>query len=141
MKRDEGTVLVMAIGGVLLAVIVTVTLFDLGGVYFRWTALMNAANDVALQASTAIDVDALYRGSIGSQLVLDPLVARQRAALAVSGNRDPHLPDLRLDEVVVDGSSVRVVVSVSIPPPLGRISGNRSMRMRASAAAMTPTRF
>ena len=47
----------------------------------------------------------------------------------------------RLDEVVVTGSAVRVIVSARVPAPLGRITGERTIRMRAAAAAMTPTRL
>lgn len=141
MRSDDGSVLIQAIGGALLAVVITVTMFDLGNIAIHRTALMTVANDVALQAATAIDVGALYRGSVGSELALDPIAAADKAALAVMQIHDTALPDLRLDDVVVNGSAVRVVVSARVPAPLGRITGERTMRMRAAAAVMTPTRL
>ena len=141
MSRDEGSVLIQAIGGVLLAVVITITMFDVGNIAIRRTALMTVANDVALKAATAIDVNALYNGSIGAELPLDPIVAVDRANLAVMQLQDPQLPDLRLDDVVVQGSAVRVVVSARVPAPLGTITGNRTIRMRAAAEVATPTRF
>lgn len=141
MRRDEGSVLVQAIGGALLALIVTVTMFDLGNIAIRRTALMTIATDVALQAATAIDIEALYRGSVGTELALDPIAAMDRANLAVMQADTSVLQDLRLDDVVVDGSAVRVVVSARVPAPLGRITGDRTMRMRATAAVTTPTRL
>ena len=139
MRRDDGSVLIQAVGGAVLALIVTITMFDLGNIAIHRTALMTVANDVALQAATAIDVEALYRGSLGSELALDPSAAMERARIAVEQTSDAQLQDLRLDEVVVTGSAVRVIVSARVPAPLGRITGERTIRMRAAAAAMTPT--
>lgn len=140
MSREEGSVLIQAVGGALLAIVVSVTMFDLGNLAMQRTALMTIANDVAMQAATAIDVEALYRGTIESELALDPIAAMDRANLAVMQTSSTQLQDLRLDDVVVNGSAVRVVVSARVPSPLGRITGERTMRMRAAAAVTTPTR-
>ena len=141
MRRDDGTVLIQAIGGVLLALVVTVTMFDLGSLFMSRTALMSVANDVALQASTAVDIDALYAAPIGTELALDANLASQRAVVATANVSDTRLHDIRLDDVAVSGDAVRVVVSAAVPNPLGPITGNRTMRLRAAAAASTPTRF
>ena len=141
MRRDDGTVLVQAIGGALLAVVISITFFDLGSIMLARTALLSAANDVALRAATSIDLDALYAAPVGSVIGLDANLASQRAAIAAAEIADPRLDDLRLDDVAVAGDAVRVVVSAAIPDPLGPITGERTMRIRAAAAASTPTRF
>lgn len=141
MRHDEGSVLIQAIGGVLLTIVVTVTLFDVGNIAMQRTALSTVATDVALQAATAIDVDALYRDGVGASLMLDPLLAQSRARLALRQFDTSQFAGLRLDDIVVDGGDVRVVVSAEVPAPLGPITGRRTMRMRAAAAVGTPTRF
>lgn len=141
MTRDDGTVLVQAIGGVLLALLVAITCFDVGAIFNARTALHTAANDVALRAATAIDVEALYAAPIGATLALDPELATGRAMTAAMDVADPRLTDVRLDDVEVVGDAVRVVLSAAVPHPLGPIVGERTFRIRAAAAAGTPTRF
>lgn len=141
MRRDDGTVLVQALGGALLAIVVTITFFDLGSLYVARTRLLTVANDVAIEAATAIDVEAIYASGVGEVLALDPSLASQRAAAAISNATDPRLRDLRLDRLDVHGGVVRVEVSAAVPNPLGPIAGQRSVRMRASASASTQVRF
>lgn len=141
MKRDDGTVLVQAIGGVLLVLVVTMTCFDVGAIFNARTALHTAASDVALRAATAIDVDALYASPIGATLDLNPELATRKAMTAAMDVSDPRLTDVRLDDVDIAGDEVRVVLSAAVPHPLGPIVGDRTLRIRAAAAAGTPTRF
>ena len=141
MKRDDGTVLVQAIAGVLLALVTAVTVFDVGNLFLTRTAVMSAAHDVALHAATAIDIDALYEQGIGDTLPLDPALAAIRAQQAVGFIEHPRVRDLRLDDVVVDGSEVRIVVSAHMPSPLRFGSDRRGLRIRAAAAAAVPTRW
>lgn len=141
MRRDDGTVLVQAIAGVLLALITAVTVFDVGNLFLTRTAVMSAAHDVALHAATAIDIDALYELGIGDTLPLDPALAAIRAQQAVGFIEDPHVRDLRLEELVVDGSEVRIEVSAQMPSPLRFGSKREGLRIRAAAAAAVPTRW
>lgn len=139
--RDDGTVLVQAIAGVLLALVAAIALFDLGSLFIARTALMTVASDVALRAATAVDIDAIYANGVGEVLPLDPIVANERAVLTVMQITDPRLRDLRLDDVQVVGGDVRVVVSAVSPTPLYAPWRTASVRMRAAAAATVPTRL
>lgn len=141
MRRDDGTVLVQAIGGVLLAAVVSVAMLDLGSLHLTRTALSVVATDAALAASTAIDVDALYEQGIGSTLPLDPLLASERAITSVRYASDPRLQDLRVDDVDVIGDAVRVDVSALVETPLHGFGAPQFVRLHATATATVPTRF
>lgn len=138
---DDGTVLGYAIAGVLLVVAVTLVLTDTSSLYMRRTALMMVADDAAIAAANAIDVDALYTQGIGASLTLDPLEGRALAQASVDSVQDARLRDVRLDAVSVTGSEVEVVVSAAVPSPVSGITGARTLRIRARASASTPTRF
>lgn len=139
--HDDGTVLVMAVGGVLLVLAVVLVLADASSLFMRRTALMTVADNAALAAANAIDVDAIYASGVGSQLQLDPAQARTFAQDAVASADDPRLQDVQLDSIDVAGSVATVVVSARVSAPLSDISGTRSLRLRARASASTPTRF
>ena len=133
--------LVQAIAGVLLSLVVAIALFDLGSLFLARTALLTVANDAALQAATAVDIEAIYANGVGEVLPLDPIIANERAVLTVMQTTDPRLQDLRLDDVEVVGGDVRVVVSATSPAPLYAPWRNAVVRMRAAAAASVPTRL
>ena len=141
MSRDDGTVLVQALAGVLLALVVAVTVFDLGQLFLARTAVMTAASDVALQAASAIDIDALYRQGIGDTLPLDPVLARTRAQDAVARIGDPRVRDARLEELNVNDSEVRIVLSARVPTPVRFGADTSGTRIRAAASATVATRW
>lgn len=141
LQRDEGTVLVYALGGVLLVLSVVLVLADTSSLFMRRAALMTVADDAAIAAANAIDVSAIYANGVGESLGLDPVLARAYAQAAVDGTQDARLNDVRLDAVTVYAGAVEVRVSAAVPSPIGGITGNRSLRIRASATASTPARF
>lgn len=133
--------LVYALGGVLLVLSVVLVLADTSSLFMRRAALMTVADDAAIAAANAIDVNAIYANGVSDSLGLDPALARAYAQAAVDGTQDARLTDVRLDAVMVFANAVEVRVSAAIPSPIGGITGNRSLRIRASATASTPTRF
>lgn len=141
MRRDDGSVLIHAIGGVLLVLTVTLVLADTSSLFMRRTALMMIADDAAIAAAGAIDVEAIYEGGVGTSLPLDPALARALAQQAVDASSDSRLSDVRLDEVEVTGDIATVLVSARVPAPLSGITGDRTVRLRVAASAGTPTRF
>ena len=141
MKRDDGTVLVQAIGGLLLAALVSVAMLDLGSLHLTRTALSTIATDAALAASTAIDVDAIYEQGVGATLPLDSELATNRALASVMFVSDPRLHDLRIDDVNVINDAVRVQVSALVESPLHGFGADAAVRLHAAATATVPTRF
>ena len=140
--RDEGgTVLTYAIGGVILVLSVVLVLADTSSLFMRRAALMTVADDAAIAAANAIDIDAIYAQGVGDALVLDPVLARAYAQAQIDGTHDARLRDVRLDDVTVSSNAVEVTVSAAVPSAIGAITGNRTVRIRARTSASTPTRF
>ena len=140
-RADHGTVMVYALGGVLLVLSVILVLSDTSSLFMQRAALMMVADDAAIAAANAIDVGAIYAQGVGDVLILDPVLAQEFAAQSVSGAQDARLEDIHLDAVTVSGDSVEVLVSAAVPSAIGGIVGNRTVRIRARANASTPTRF
>lgn len=140
-RSDQGTVMVYALGGVLLVLAVILVLADTSSLFMRQAALMMVADDAAIAAANATDIEALYSQGVGDALVLDPVLARELAAKSVADAQDARLEDVRLDAVTVSGDAVEVLVSAAVPSAIGGIVGNRKVRIRARASASTPTRF
>ena len=130
-----------ALGGLLLVLAVILVLADTSTLFMQRAALMMVADDAAIAAANAIDVEAIYSQGVSDTLVLDPALAQELAAQSVSGAQDERLADIRLDAVTVLGDSVEVLVSAAVPSAIGGIVGNRTMRIRARANSSTPTRF
>ena len=131
MKREEGSVLLLALGAVVIATLAALVVFDASSLYMRKTALLTHADNVAIAAAQAIDVNALYQGVFQ----LDPALAARVARSATEGTIDARLRDIRLDQIDVAATEVRVTLSAAVPAPLSRIAGARSVRIRASAQA------
>jgi uncharacterized membrane protein len=140
-SADQGTVLGYAIAGVLLVVAVALVLADTSSLYMRRTALMMVADDAAIAAANAIDLDAIYTQGVGDAMTLDPFEAHALAQESVDAVQDARLREVRLDAVSVSGSEVEVVVSAAVPSPISGITGDRNMRIRVRAWASTQTRF
>lgn len=141
MNRDDGTVLVQAIAGLLCAALCSVAMLDLGSLHLTRTALSTIATDAALAASTAIDVEAIYEQGVGDTLPIDPGLASQRALMSVMFVEHSRLQDVRVDDVTVVDDAVRVQVSARVASPLRGFGADHDIRMRAAATATVPTRF
>ena len=136
-RGDGGTVLVLAIGGVLLVVTVVLALADASLLHVRRAALAAVADDAAIAASQGIDVAALYRDGVGATLPIDPVLADEYARRSVAGVDDPRLADLRVDAVAVAGDAVRVVVSAALPSAMAALFPGARIRASAEAASLT----
>ena len=140
-RGEEGSVLVFALGGVLLVLLATLVLADTSSLYMRRSALLMVADNAAMAAATAVNVDAIYADGVGASLALDPTVAHALAQASVQQVDDARLRDVRLDAAVVEGDRVTVTVSAAVPSAFSGIPGGRNLRIRARASASTPTRL
>ena len=141
MRRDDGTVLITALGGVLVVLLVTLVLADTSNLFMRRAALLTVADNAALAAANAVDVAAIYNAGVGDALPLDPQAARALAQAAVDGVDDARLTDVRLEAVQVEAGAVEVTVSAAVPALISGLATDGSVRIRATAAAVMPTRL
>ncbi len=140
MTRDEGSVLIYALGGVLLVLAVVLVLADTSSLFMRRAALLTVADGAAVAAANAVDLPAIYETGVTDVLALDPDQARSLAQASVDAVDDARLADVRLDSVEVTQDGVTVLVSAAVPAPLSGITGSRAVRIRARASAALPTR-
>lgn len=138
---EGGSVLILAIGGMLLVLFAILVLADASMLFLRRTALLSIAETSALRAATAIDVEALYNDPIGSDLTLDPTLAAALATEAVAENADPHLRDIRTESVRVTPPTVTVTLTAAADTPLSGLFPDGTRRITVAATARTPTRF
>ena len=141
LRGERGTVMVFALGGLLLALLVALVLADTSSLFMRRSALLMVADDAAIAAAGAVDLAAIYEQGVGDGLTVDPQLAWARADASVAAASDDRLVDIRLDGVLVANGEVEVRVSAAVPAPLGGITGDRMTRIRARATASTPTRW
>ena len=142
MKNDRGSVLIQALGGLLLVVLAALVATDVARLHLRHSALELIAQDAALAGAAAVDLDALYGGTgIPETLPLDPALADRMARASVLATNEPWVRDVVVEWVRSDGVVVSVGVSGSVPNPLAGIVGERAVRIRAEASAVAPTRW
>ena len=123
-RRDDGTVLVLALGGTLLVIATVLALADASALRMRRTLLVMVADDAALAAARA-----------GG----DPVLAEERARQMVAMDDDPRLADVRVDAVAVGADGAHVTLSAALPPPIGALLTPAGVRLRAAAYARPPT--
>ncbi len=122
-RREDGTVLILAIGSTLLVLATVLALADASSLRMRRTLLAMVADDAAMAAARA-----------GG----DPERAEAQARLAVAADADTRLTDVRVDAVAVGPDGVHVVLSAALPPPIGAVLVPAGVRLRAAADARPP---
>jgi uncharacterized membrane protein len=140
MRRDQGSVMVYALGGVLLVLAVVLVLADTSSLFMRRAALLAIADNAAIAAANAVDVPSIYETGVTERLRLDPVEAQSLAQSVVGATQDARLADVLLDSVEVVADAVTVTLSAAVPAPLSGITGTRTLRIRAQASAAMPTR-
>ena len=117
-RNDDGTVMLLVLGLVVLAGLFVVVVVDASALFMARRDLLAAADGAALAGAQAVDEAAVYREGVHGSLPLDP----RRVQLAVddylrlsgvSGSVD----ELRVD-VTTDGTTVRVELLAVVQLPV-----------------------
>lgn len=141
LRRDEGSVLLLAVGAVLLALAVVVALTDTSSLYMRRSALAQVADEAALAGATEADVDRLYAEGVGEVLPLAAGAACATAAAHLHRAESTMLRDIALEACAVDGARLQLVVSAARPDLLSPLPAVGGGRIRVVARAVAPTRW
>lgn len=138
--NDEGSVTVLTIGliGVLLAAVVTVAAIT--HVQLQRARLAHVADETALAAADAIDLDAYYAAGVGEgPATLDPdrLADEAREHFAASAARQGMPGAILTRASSPDGTTVEVSVALSTPVLFGAdwLPGRVALTATASALA------
>jgi Putative Flp pilus-assembly TadE/G-like len=126
---DGGSITVLVIGYVAIALLLIVAGIDASKVFLAQRALSSAADSAALAAAQGVDTHALYTGSgirCGSILPLDAARAGDLAANALDddapGLRHTFV-DLSDPQTSVTGGDVSVRLSGQVAVPFGKVLG------------------
>ncbi len=117
-EPDRGSVLVLGLGLVVLALLLAGVVVDASRAFLDRRALSALADGAALQGAHAVDLAALYASAPASSLPLSGGAARLAAAYVLAHARDAGVLSARLVDVTVQGPTVRVTVSMIEPAAL-----------------------
>jgi hypothetical protein len=136
-RGDEGSVLVLGLGLVLLALLAVGVVVDASRLFLSRCALESLADGAALHASHDLDLAALYaHGTAGGlPLSVDRVRADVTRYVGVTARAD-GLRDVQVLDVRVDAGVVTLTLRVTEPVPLlGAVIGRPDGEVTASASA------
>jgi len=138
---DDGQLLLLVLVYAVIAALLVTVVVDLSKVYLYRRALVAAADGAALSAANEPDLASVYRG--GNRLL--PLSdAGAQAAVRqyeADGELDDRFEGFRIDEVVTDGTEVRVRFEAVVHLPFATLLVGRwrgGYPVQATARAESP---
>ena len=111
--RDEGSVLVLSLGFIIICIIALAVVVDASTVFLARRALQSQADGAALAGAQAMDLNAYYSEGASERIRLDE--ASVRAAVDRHVRRDPG--DGRLTGVTMRDDVVLVTMTDRVRPP------------------------
>jgi hypothetical protein len=126
-RSDDGQLTLLIIGFVAIAALLVIVGADASKVFLAQRALSSAADAAALDASQAVDKQAIYAGTAGGcggLLPLDDAEAAHRAALAVddeAASLRNTFATLGAPQTSVSGGTVAVHLSGRVAVPFGHV--------------------
>lgn len=138
---EHGSVLVLLLGFAVLALVLVGVVADLSKVFLAKRALASTADGAAIAAAQAIDLEALYTGSVDpGSLPIDARAAEGAARGHLAGDGSATAYDaFALDLVEAAPTQVEVQVSARVALIFGAFfAGPDGVRLSASATARSP---
>lgn len=128
MRRDDGSVLILTLGLVVVLVALLGVVVDVSALVLRRRDAELTADSAARAAAQAVDLAAYYSGASGARLPVDPAGARSRAAA--------HLTrPWRLVRVTTHDDVVAVTVATRVRLPFSAWLGVGEVRVVGRGAA------
>jgi hypothetical protein len=136
-RDDEGSVLPLVIGAVVVVLLLVGVVTDSSVLWLQRRALQSTVDGAALAGAQAVDLGAMYAGGAHGDLALAPAAVRRavRRYLAATPS-DDRLPRLRLMQTRVEGSVVTVGASSTVTLPFTTLLTGRGVVVRADASAV-----
>jgi hypothetical protein len=122
MRNDEGSVLLLGVGLVVMCLLAVTALIDVSAAFLQRQQLMAVADAAAIAGAQAIDLPAYYANGASAATILDPAAvdAAVERHLGRAGAR-ATIPGLVVSRVWSDGQ--QVVVDMRCPISLPFLSG------------------
>ncbi|MFZ9988498.1 MAG: pilus assembly protein TadG-related protein [Candidatus Nanopelagicales bacterium] len=111
--RDEGSILVLSLGFIVICILALAVVVDASTVFLARRALQSQADGAALAGAQAIDLDSYYAKGASARIRLD--ATRVRGAVERHVRRDPG--DGRLTGVSLRQDVVVVTMTDRVRPP------------------------
>lgn len=134
---DEGTVLVLVIGFALILIAMVGVVVDVSAVVLAKRGVAGAADGAAVSAAQSLDLEALYRDGLRTQIPLSAGEARSRVA-AYEARAVAQQPGLQLS-VQVDGRTAVVTATRTVTLPFPVPGSVRGVDVQSVARARAPT--
>ncbi|MGF7235167.1 MAG: pilus assembly protein TadG-related protein [Frankia sp.] len=136
-RDDGGTILILTLGYVMLALMLIVVVVDVSALYLARRGLAATADGAALAAAQQIDEPAVYQ-TTGAVTDL-PLGDVEQSVARYSAQADPT-GDTTLRAVLTNPTTVHVDGARTVTLPLVGLFGIGSVTVRASADAQAAVR-
>lgn len=136
-RDDDGSVLPLVIGLVVVVVALVAVVTDAGALWLARRSLQSTVDGAALAGAQAVDLDAVYAGGARGDLALDPASARRavRAYVrAVPSSRE--LTAFRVTSIAVVGPEVTVTARTVVSLPFTAYLTGRGVPVTARASAV-----
>jgi hypothetical protein len=137
MKKDEGSVLVLGIGLMVIAISLITTLVNVATVWIARNSLDAVADGAVLAAVQAVDVSSVYTEGVGTTLRINPVQAKIKASQYVNLARaEGGLDNLRITSLSIGIQSVSVTLSSDIRLPFEYLATSRVVTATSRANAV-----
>ncbi|WP_250290273.1 MULTISPECIES: pilus assembly protein TadG-related protein [unclassified Frankia] len=135
--RDEGSILILTLGYVLVALMLALVVTDVSVVYLARRSLASAADGAALAAAQSVDETAIYTAT--GELQRLPLTAVAATVAQYQSDADPS-GRTTLTAELVEPATVRVTGIRTVTLPVVAILGIGPLTVTASADAQSLVR-
>ena len=138
LRGDDGSVLPLVIGFVVVVLLLVGGVTDASVLWLQRRALQSTVDGAALAGAQAVDLDAVYAGGARGDLALasTPTVRRAVRRYLAATPSDDALPAFRLTSTTIDGPVVTVAARSTVSLPFTTLLTGRSVVVRADASAV-----
>ena len=136
-RDDEGTVLVLVLGFALILIAMVGVVVDVSSVVLAKRGVASAADGAAVSAAQSLDLEALYRDGLRTQIPLSTAEARSRVA-TYQARAVAQQPGLVLS-VQIDGRTAVVTATRTVTLPFPVPGSSRTVEVQSIARARAPT--
>nr|WP_242606564.1 pilus assembly protein TadG-related protein [Protofrankia symbiont of Coriaria ruscifolia] len=137
-RQDDGTILVLTLGYVLVALMLAIVVTDVSTVYLARRSLASAADGAALAAAQSVDETAIYTSTGNLQRL--PLAEVAAIVAQYQSDADPS-GRMTLTAQLLDPATVRVTGTRTVDLPVVTILGIGPVTVTASADAQSLVRL
>nr|WP_241251291.1 pilus assembly protein TadG-related protein [Candidatus Protofrankia californiensis] len=137
-RQDAGTILVLTLGYVLIALMLAIVVTDVSTVYLARRSLASAADGAALAAAQSVDEMAIYTSTGNLQQL--PLAEVAATVAQYQSDADPS-GRMMLTAQLLDPTTVRVTGTRTVDLPVVTILGIGPVTVTASADAQSLVRL